>query len=80
MITVLKIQGDQVSLGLEAPKSVAIYREEIHREVEEENTVGVVDTKAAVHVKALAKNLSPSFKNRKGKQKKLSFLKKTRKK
>lgn len=29
VITVLKVQGDQVSIGIEAPKSLPIVREEL---------------------------------------------------
>ncbi|MFN0065632.1 MAG: carbon storage regulator [Chlamydiales bacterium] len=29
VITVLKVQGDQVSIGIEAPKSTSIVREEL---------------------------------------------------
>lgn len=29
VITVLKVQGDQVSIGIEAPKELAIVREEL---------------------------------------------------
>ncbi len=36
-ITVIKIEGNQVMLGIKAPQEVAIYREEIYREIEEEN-------------------------------------------
>ena len=37
VITVLKVQGDQVSIGIEAPRSLPIYREEILKAIMEEN-------------------------------------------
>ena len=36
-ITVLDIQGDQIRLGVEAPKSVKIFRKELYLEIQEEN-------------------------------------------
>jgi carbon storage regulator len=57
VITVLKVQGDQVSIGIEAPKSMSIYREEIFREIEKENSCGAV-ARDSVDVKSLAKSLN----------------------
>jgi len=36
-ITVVDIQGDQIRLGIEAPKNVAIHRKEVFIEIQEEN-------------------------------------------
>ena len=36
VITVLKVQGDQVSIGIEAPKSLPIVREELLQNKTEE--------------------------------------------
>lgn len=32
-LTVIDVQGDQVKIGIDAPKNVSIYREEIYQEV-----------------------------------------------
>jgi carbon storage regulator len=32
-VTVLEIRGDQVRLGIDAPRSVTVHREEIHAEL-----------------------------------------------
>ena len=40
-ITVLEIKGDQVKLGIKAPKSVPIYRKEIYLQIQEENRQAV---------------------------------------
>ena len=47
-ITVLEIKGDQVKLGIKAPKSVPIYRMEIYLQIQEENRQAVreVDVEA----------------------------------
>ncbi|SHF89182.1 carbon storage regulator CsrA [Ornithinibacillus halophilus] len=36
-IKVLAVDGDQVKLGIEAPKSVEIYRKEIFLEIQQQN-------------------------------------------
>ena len=36
-ITGLEIKGDQVKLGISAPKDVSIYRKEIYLQIEEAN-------------------------------------------
>ncbi|MFB4472983.1 carbon storage regulator CsrA [Virgibacillus sp. SK37] len=36
-IKVLGIEGDQVKLGIEAPKSVEIHRKEIYLDIKEQN-------------------------------------------
>ena len=35
-ITVLEIKGDQIKLGVKAPKSVPIYRKELYVQIQEE--------------------------------------------
>ena len=48
-ITVLEIKGDQIKLGVKAPKSVPIYRKELYVQVQEENK----QAGSAVDVEAL---------------------------
>lgn len=36
-ITVLEIKGDQIKIGINAPKSVPIYRKEIYLQIKESN-------------------------------------------
>ncbi len=36
-LTIIEIQGDQVKIGLKAPKNVSIYRKELYLEIQEEN-------------------------------------------
>lgn len=36
-ITVLEIRGDQVKIGIAAPKEVPIYRKEVYLQIQEEN-------------------------------------------
>lgn len=51
-ITVLEIKGDQVKLGIAAPKEVPIYRKEIYLQIQEANKAAM----EAVDVNAI-KNL-----------------------
>ncbi len=36
-ISIVDIKGDQVKLGINAPRSVKIYRKEVYLEIEKEN-------------------------------------------
>ena len=36
-VKVLDIKGDQVKIGIEAPRDVSIYREEIYLQIQNEN-------------------------------------------
>lgn len=36
-ITILDIQGDQVRIGINAPRNVSIHRKEVYLEIQEEN-------------------------------------------
>ena len=49
-ITVLDIQGDQIRLGVDAPKSIKIFRKELYLEILEENKSAA---KAAAQVPAM---------------------------
>lgn len=37
-IVVLEVKGDQVKLGISAPKSVPVYRKEVYVQIQESNT------------------------------------------
>lgn len=36
-ITVLEIRGDQIKIGISAPKNVPVYRKEIYLQIQKEN-------------------------------------------
>ena len=36
-ITVLEVRGDQIKLGIKAPKSVSIYRKELYLQIQQDN-------------------------------------------
>lgn len=43
-ITILEIKGDQVKMGIKAPKAVPIYRKEIYIQIQEANKEAVEQT------------------------------------
>lgn len=36
-ITVLEVKGEQIKIGISAPKDISVYRKEIYLEIQEEN-------------------------------------------
>lgn len=42
-IKVIHVKGAQVQLGIEAPKSIEIHREEIYLRIQEEKRLGIYD-------------------------------------
>ena len=37
VLSIIEIRGDQVKLGIEAPKSVKVYRQEVYDAIQDEN-------------------------------------------
>ncbi len=46
VLRVLEVRGGQVRLGVEAPSSVRIYREEVYRAIQRENAQAALTTAA----------------------------------
>ncbi len=40
-VTVLEVRGDQIRIGIDAPRSVKVHREEVLREITRTNTEAV---------------------------------------
>lgn len=40
-IVVIDIKGDQIKLGIRAPKKIAVHRKEIYNEIREENIAAI---------------------------------------
>ena len=55
-ITILEIKGDQVKVGIKAPKSVPVYREEVYKMIQDSNKEAATD--------AVQENLKNLFKQR----------------
>ena len=48
VITVLDVRGDQIRIGIKAPRSVAVHREEVYAELQEANQAAASPSKAAM--------------------------------
>lgn len=53
-ITILEVKGEQVKIGINAPKSVPVYREEVYEQIKEANKEAASD--------AVQENLKNLFK------------------
>lgn len=40
-VTVLEIRGDQIKIGISAPKDVPIYRKEVYLQIQKENEAAI---------------------------------------
>lgn len=61
-VKVLKIQGNQVHIGIDAPREVSVYRQEIYEQIRKENVNAVQNTTNVDIMKQLEQNLD-SLKN-----------------
>ena len=41
VVTVLESRGEQVRIGITAPRRVQVHREEVYRQVEQDNTAAI---------------------------------------
>ncbi len=57
VITVLEIRGEVVRVGISAPRSIQVHREEVYRELQKSNRQAASPSDQAV--RALAKLLNP---------------------
>lgn len=53
-VTILEVKGEQVKVGIKAPKSVPVYREEVYQQIKESNKEAATD--------AVQENLKNLFK------------------
>ena len=52
-ITVLEIKGDQVKIGITAPKEVPVYRKEVYLQIQNANKESVADVDGLAALKDL---------------------------
>jgi carbon storage regulator len=65
-VVIIDIRGDQVKLGIKAPKKVMVHRKEIYQEIQQENIAAVTSKMDPNQLR----NLSDFFKKDKDKDKK----------
>ena len=51
--TILDVKGDQIKVGINAPKTVPIYRKEIFNQIKEENESAMIDASHIEELKGL---------------------------
>lgn len=44
-VTIIEVKGDQVKLGIKAPKAVPVYRKEVYTQIREANKEASEETK-----------------------------------
>ncbi|MBQ2257217.1 MAG: carbon storage regulator CsrA [Lachnospiraceae bacterium] len=54
-ITVLEIKGEQVKIGISAPKEVPVYRKEVYIQIQEANKEATDNTEAVNQLASLFK-------------------------
>lgn len=54
-VVVVDVSGDYVRIGIDAPLEVSVYREELYRELQEENRASMVSRRAATELEKAIK-------------------------
>lgn len=52
-ITILEIKGDQVKIGIQAPKSVPVYRKELYMQIKDANQEAIKQAGTLENLKKL---------------------------
>ena len=47
-LRIIEIRGNQVRLGVEAPRNVSVHREEIYELIKEQNTIAALSSPATL--------------------------------
>jgi carbon storage regulator len=63
VVTVLEVRGDQVRLGIKAPRSIDVHREEIFAQLQQANRDAVKPSKTALDS---LENIKPPARSEKG--------------
>jgi carbon storage regulator len=60
VITVLEVRGDQIRLGIKAPRDVAVHRDEVWAELQQANRAAALPDRSAVEsLERLRKDTQP---------------------
>lgn len=50
IVTIIELRGDQVRIGINAPKTVKVFRQEVYEAIREENKAAASSKAALPHV------------------------------
>lgn len=56
-VTVVEIQGDQIRIGIQAPRSMRVYRREVYQAIQEENRQAAITLPAPEKLGQLLQNM-----------------------
>ncbi len=42
-VTILEVKGDQIKLGIKAPREISIYRKEVYDQIQESNKTAMTE-------------------------------------
>jgi carbon storage regulator len=60
VVTVLEVKGDQVRVGIEAPKHIKVHRQEVYVEIQEQNRQSALQKADRSQLSKLLKGLPAS--------------------
>jgi carbon storage regulator len=60
VVTVLEVKGDQVRVGIEAPKHIKVHRQEVYAEIQEQNRQSALQKADRSQLSKLLKGLPTS--------------------
>lgn len=63
-ITVIEVRGDQVRLGVSAPRDVAVHRKEVYLQIQQENRAAALALPEAINLEALGQAVSARDKSK----------------
>jgi carbon storage regulator len=64
IVKIVRLEGDIVKLGIEAPAEIPVHRQEVYAEIQKNNQEAMTDTKASLPRLAVSGKAAPASKNK----------------
>jgi carbon storage regulator len=64
IVKIVRLEGDLVKLGIEAPPEVPVHRQEVYAEIQKNNQEAMTNTKASLPRLAVTASTTPVSNNR----------------
>ena len=58
-VTIVEVRGDQVRIGVAAPRSVAVHRKEVYLQIQQENLAAALASPDALSLDAFRQVIKP---------------------